>query len=62
MSMPLTLIPGHLTLSSMRAALSGPVRLEMRGEDLECAAASARIVAEVIGAGKTVYGDRKSVV
>ncbi|WP_119677378.1 histidine ammonia-lyase [Indioceanicola profundi] len=56
MSMPLTLIPGHLTLSSMRATLSGPVRLEMRGEDLECAAASARIVAEVIGAGKTVYG------
>jgi len=56
MSTTLTILPGALHLTDLRAALAGPVRLELRGQDLDRAAASARTVAEVIGRGRTVYG------
>ncbi|MFM2045909.1 MAG: histidine ammonia-lyase [Pseudomonadota bacterium] len=52
----LAVVPGALTLDDMRAALAGPVRLVLREEDLARAEASARIVADVIGRGETVYG------
>jgi len=52
----LSLIPGRLSLDDLRRTLAGPVRLEMAAADLDRAAASAATVAEVIGAGRTVYG------